>query len=251
MAFEEVPGGVEVQHLMGLGADWHAIGDAEIERYVAHSERAGIAHTPTLVTYLHAARLDAPAALAADPAAALLPRFYRERLWQSDANPLLALLVPGGAEEARARVAVMRDTVARLRAAGVRVLAGSDVINPFVVPGASLREELAALVGAGFTPEEVLAAATRGAGEALRVPDLGRLVPGAAADVALYRDDPTRDLAALASLEAVIAGGRLYPAEDLRRAADALRAHADRFPYAQTADLAARAAVAGIARLQR
>ena len=38
---------------------------------------------------------------------------------------------------------------------------------------------------------------------------------------------------------------------DLRRAAEALRAHADRFPYAQTADLAARAAIGGVRWLQR
>jgi imidazolonepropionase-like amidohydrolase len=251
LAFEELPGGIEVQHLMGLASDWHGTGAPEIERYAAYSTRMGIAHTPTLVTYLRAARLDEPAALAADATARLLPRLYRERLWRTRDNPLLGLLIPGGAEEARARVELMRAAIARLRAAGVAVRAGTDAINPFVVPGASLREELSALAGAGYTPEEVLALATRGAGEALAVPELGGLRPGAPADVALYREDPTRDLAALDSLEAVVAAGRLYTVEDLRAAAERLRAHADGFPYAPAADLAARAALAAVARGQR
>ena len=96
-----------------------------------------------------------------------------------------------------------------LHAAGVPVLAGTDTMNPFVVPGASLHEELRLLAGAGLGAEGALAAATRGAAAALGRPDLGRLAPGAAADAAIFREDPTRDLAALDSLEAVVAGGRL------------------------------------------
>jgi cytosine/adenosine deaminase-related metal-dependent hydrolase len=248
LPFERVAG-VEVQHLMGLTDDWQSpLPEAAIERYVTHSVRAGLAHTPTLVTYARAARLDDPAALAGDAAAARLPAFYRDRLWSLAANPLLERLVPSGPPEARARVEQMRRLVGRLRAAGVRVLAGSDVMNPYVVPGAGLQEELGQLVAAGFTPEEALALASRGAGEALRVPELGRLVPGAPADLGIYRDDPTRDLTALATLEAVVAAGRLYTVEDLRAAAERLRAHADAFPYGPLADLAARAAIAAVHR---
>jgi imidazolonepropionase-like amidohydrolase len=251
MPFQRVAG-VEVQHLMGLADDWLApLPEAAIERYAAHSARAGLAHTPTLVTYARAARLDHPLAFAADPSAQLLPRFYRARLWAPDGNPLVAWLVPGGAPEARARIARMREVVGRLHAAGVRVLAGSDTPNPGVVPGAALREELSQLASAGLEPDEALAAATSRAGEALRASGLGRLEPGAPADLGLYREDPTRDLAALATLEAVVAGGRLYTVEDLLAAAGARRAHADRQPWAVAADLAARGVVAAARRAER
>jgi imidazolonepropionase-like amidohydrolase len=243
--FERVAG-VEVQHLMGLTDEWEApLPEAAIERYVAHSVRAGLAHTPTLVTYVRAARLDDPGGLAAEPIARLLPRIYRERLWAPGANPLIDWLVPGGAPEARARIARMREVVGRLHAAGVPVLAGSDTLNPGVVPGAGLREELAELASAGLSPAEALAAATLRAGEALWRPRLGRLEPGAPADFGLYREDPTRDLAALGTLEAVVAAGRLYTTADLLAAADAQRAHADRQPFAAAADLAARGVIAG------
>lgn len=251
MPFERIAG-VEVQHLMGLAGDWLApLPESAIARYAAHSVRAGLAHTPTLVAYARAARLEDPLALAADPVVRLLPRFYRARLWAPAGNPLVAWLAPGGAPEARARLARMREVVARLHAAGVRVLAGSDTPNPGVVPGAALREELAELAGAGLGPDAALAAATSRAGEALRVPRLGRLEPGAPADLGLYRDDPTRDLAALATLEAVVAGGRLYTVENLLAAARAQRAHADRQPWAAAADLAARGVIAAARRAER
>jgi adenine deaminase len=58
-------------------------------------------------------------------------------------------------------------------------------------------------------------------GGSLRVPGLGTLAPGAPADLLLFREDPTRDLGALATLEAVVADGRLYRRKTLD---DALRA---------------------------
>jgi len=105
--------------------------------------------------------------------------------------------------------------------AGVRIHAGTDVGNPFLVPGASLHEELRHLVGAGLTPEEAWLTATRLPGEFLREPGLGTVAAGAPADLLLFREDPTRDLAALATLEAVVAGGRLYSRETLDEALEA------------------------------
>jgi adenine deaminase len=108
--------------------------------------------------------------------------------------------------------------VRRLHAAGARVHAGSDAIMPHVVPGVSLHEELRELTAAGLDPEEAWAAATRVAGGSLREPMLGTLRPGAPADLLVFREDPTRDLGALETLEAVVVRGRLYPTAWLDRA---------------------------------
>ncbi|MCP5056618.1 MAG: amidohydrolase family protein [bacterium] len=102
----------------------------------------------------------------------------------------------------------MKRVLGALREAGVPILAGSDSGNPLVVPGAALQEELRQLTDAGIPVEEVWVIATRRAGERLGVPGLGTLEEGAPADLLLFLDDPTRDLAALGSLEAVIAAGR-------------------------------------------
>jgi imidazolonepropionase-like amidohydrolase len=105
--------------------------------------------------------------------------------------------------------------VKELHDAGVPIHVGTDTMNPFVVPGASLHEEMWALVEAGLTPEQAWIAATRGAAKALRQPHLGVVRLGAPADLLIFRDDPTHDLNALHSLEAVIAAGRLYPRDVL------------------------------------
>ena len=77
---------------------------------------------------------------------------------------------------------------------------------------------------AGLDVEEAWAAATRVAGESLGVPDLGTVRAGAPADLLIFRDDPTADLRALATLQAVVAQGRLYPRADLEAAIAAHRA---------------------------
>jgi imidazolonepropionase-like amidohydrolase len=97
---------------------------------------------------------------------------------------------------------------------------GTDVLTSFVVPGARLHRELRLFVESGLTPEEALALATRGNGAFLARngrEGLGRLAPGAPADLVVFRDDPTRGLDALDRLQAVVADGRLYTRAQLER----------------------------------
>lgn len=240
--------GVEVQHLMGLTEDWAALSEREIDHYAFHSLRFGIAHTPTLVVFARAARLADAGALAADPAARWLPRFYRELLWDPARNPLVLRLTPGDWRDLEPRFAGMRRVVRRLHESGVRVLAGSDTLNPLVVPGAGLQAELAYLAEAGLGLEGAWTAATRHAGEALGVPGLGRVAEGAPADFAIYGADPSRDPAAFATLRAVVARGRLYPKVDLEAAIARRRGRLDGWLYSGLFQAAARLVIAAVTR---
>jgi len=105
------------------------------------------------------------------------------------------------------------------------VLFRSDVAQPFVIPGASLQQEMALFVEAGIGIEQVWKLATRDAGDRLGIEGLGRIEAGAPADILLFRRDPTQSLDNLASLEAVIAAGRLYRTSDLAQALDASTAY--------------------------
>jgi hypothetical protein len=205
--------GVELQHLMGLAAEGPT--NAGVRAYVERSRRIGLQHTPTLVAFARGAQLEDYDALRGDPAAQLLPRHYRELLWNPDANPLVAWLEPEGFGELPDRHRRMQQVVGLLHARGVSVLAGTDTMNPFVVPGIALHEELQHLAAAGIPPAEVLEIATRRAGDRLGVHGLGTLRVGAPADFVLFREDPTSGLAALDTLEAVVAAGRLYRRVDL------------------------------------
>jgi hypothetical protein len=53
----------------------------------------------------------------------------------------------------------------QLHEAGITLHVGTDTLNPFVVPGASLWTELRDLTQAGFTPEQAWTAAISGNGD--------------------------------------------------------------------------------------
>ena len=112
-------------------------------------------------------------------------------------------------------LAQMQRAVGHMHRAGVAIHTGTDANAPMIVPGASLHRELWLLTEAGLTPEQTLAASTRQSPAFLGVEGLGELRVGAPAELAIFREDPTRDLAALSSLLAVVRDGRLYPRAQL------------------------------------
>jgi imidazolonepropionase-like amidohydrolase len=116
--------------------------------------------------------------------------------------------------------AAMRETRAArfkmvrvLAAAGARLHLGTDVQLPFVVPGDSMHKEMKLFVEAGVPLAEIWVYATSGAAKTLNVPDHGEVREGAPADLLVFKEDPTKSLAALESMQAVIAQGRLYTAD--------------------------------------
>ena len=94
--------------------------------------------------------------------------------------------------------AARRANVAKLRAAGVTILAGSDAVNAGQFPGAGLHDELAKLVEAGMTPGEALRAATYDNARFLAgaQADFGDVARGQRADLLLVDGDPTADITA-------------------------------------------------------
>ncbi|MFD9701661.1 amidohydrolase family protein [Lentzea sp. NPDC059081] len=108
-----------------------------------------------------------------------------------------------------------RDTVAKLREAGVRLLVGTDAnasaVGPFAPKhGESMHDELALLVEAGLTPVEALRGATSLAALTFGLDDRGVVEPGKRADLLLVDGDPTGDITAARAVAGVwIAGERV------------------------------------------
>ncbi|MDV6284977.1 amidohydrolase family protein [Rhodococcus jostii] len=93
-----------------------------------------------------------------------------------------------------------------LKRAGARVLTGTDAasVNALgTAHGASLHDEFALLVDAGFTPLEVLRAATSIPADAFGLTDRGRIAPGLLADLVLIDGDPTRHIDHTLSIDSV------------------------------------------------
>ncbi len=113
--------------------------------------------------------------------------------------------------------------VGAMHRAGVRLLAGTDEMVPFVMPGFALHDELALLVEAGLTPLEALRAATIDPARFLGATDsLGTVAPGRIADLVLLDADPLADIHNTTRIRAVVANGRVFD----RAALDALLAEA-------------------------
>lgn len=95
-----------------------------------------------------------------------------------------------GSQMRRARWPVIVDNIARLHAAGVPLLAGSDAGNPGTAHGPSLHHELAMLVEAGLTPLDALRSATSIPARAFGLEGRGCLKPGCRADLLLIDGNP-------------------------------------------------------------
>jgi imidazolonepropionase-like amidohydrolase len=86
--------------------------------------------------------------------------------------------------------------LAKMRAAGVRVVLGSDSAgDPSRTIGWHAIREVDALGKAGMTPAEVIVASTRLAAETLRLDQLGTVAPGKSADFVVLNANPLENIA--------------------------------------------------------
>ena len=115
--------------------------------------------------------------------------------------------------------------VGAMREAGVGLLTGMDVSNPYMVPGFSIHEELRSLTRAGLTPAEALRAATLNPARSLEATDsLGTVERGKLADLVLLDANPLQDIGNARKISAVVLNGRFLD----RSALDQLLAEAER-----------------------
>ena len=95
--------------------------------------------------------------------------------------------------------------------AGVPMLAGTDVGNPYCFPGFSLHDELALRVDSGVTPLGALQAATLNPARFMGVTDkYGAVSPGKIADLVLLDADPLVDIHNTTRISEVFLAGKEF-----------------------------------------
>lgn len=110
------------------------------------------------------------------------------------------------------------EIVGELAHANAQLLVGTDAGNPFVVPGASLHDEIELLVAAGFPRPRVLRAATADAAKFLGAPnEAGVIAVGARADLLVLPVDPLSVALPLIP-DGVMVRGRWMPRDRLEAA---------------------------------
>ncbi|MBB4153844.1 imidazolonepropionase-like amidohydrolase [Sphingomonas jinjuensis] len=206
--------GAKVAAAAGVDAVGHGVGDAGIDDELIALMRAHrTGYVATLVVYepqqdrtflptewrdLRAperareqARMDAP--IAAIPA-------LEEKRWQ-----------------------IMRDNIARLKAAGIPIGIGTDAGIGGVYHGTSTIREIRLLTQLGLTPAEALAAATSVSARLIGSTDHGRIAPGQRADLVLTGGRPDERIDDLYDVRRVFVSGLEVPLKRLRALVDSDR----------------------------
>jgi hypothetical protein len=186
--------------------DVMALRDGEIEEAFALAHRQRVSFTPTLANFRLRLSASDPARFAPPAGAALLPAFWADA-WQVIAGH------PTGEHAIAQRLdalLALQGLVRRAHQRGIPILAGTDTLMPFVVPGESLHLEIEALHQAFGSAEAALASATTVSGRHIAEGEIGVIAPGARADLLLLREDPTLRLDALRDWQHVFADGRRY-----------------------------------------
>jgi imidazolonepropionase-like amidohydrolase len=133
--------------------------------------------------------------------------------WLTPADPLLQLLQesvapdviarmkaafgsrdPTAAAAARKQYTILERSLAKLAAAGAKVVLGADTGLEDHFFGLAEHLELQAMADAGMTPGEALIAATSRAAEYLHLDDRGSLVAGKRADLLVLDANPLDDI---------------------------------------------------------
>jgi imidazolonepropionase-like amidohydrolase len=153
-------------------------------------KKNGTAVTPTLVSVQTLANMDR--VLEPGPYSQYIPQY---------------LLTDWSRQKAQARSSIEKlawykkelgrelKIVGELQRAGVLLLAGSDSLDPYDLPGESLHRELELMVQAGLTPNEALQTATLNPAIVLgRLNDLGNIAAGKMADLVVLDANPLEQI---------------------------------------------------------
>jgi imidazolonepropionase-like amidohydrolase len=193
---------------------YRTVDDAKLDDAIARTKAAGTWNCPTLVVLDRLGRMDQPETLARPENRFASPAFRAG--WDPKKDFRLREWTPDTFEGARGGALWARALVKRLSDAGAGILAGTDVGNPWLVPGFSLHDELALLVRAGLTPYQALRAATPAPAAFLGAErELGAVAVGRRADLVLVDADPLADIANAARIDGVMLRGRWLPEADL------------------------------------
>ncbi len=107
----------------------------------------------------------------------------------------------------QARYAILERSLAKLNAAGARIILGADTGLQDHFFGLAAQRELEAMVRAGMTPAGGIVAATSRGAEYLRLDTMGSLAPGKSADFLVLDANPLDDITNTRRIAAVYVKG--------------------------------------------
>jgi len=199
----------------GIDGFTHLVRDKDMDDEVVQAiVKRRVVIMPTLQNTERGRNTEAPASLAA-----WLSGPAREAI-----GPELAAKVLGGysgrpaaqASAGRERYAILQRSLAKLAAAGARIVLGGDTglqDDPF---GFAEHRELELMVDAGMTPMQAIVAATRNGADYLGLKAAGTLVAGKQADFIVLDANPLENITNSRRIARVVVKGREVNRDSLR-----------------------------------
>lgn len=209
-----------VEHMSGIGlvvaADppgsgwagdnlgWARVDPERQALWVERSVAAGVWLCPTFVVFQKMLEPDLFARELGMDHVRHVPTFTRQ-FWKN----MNARNTPEGRAAGRDSVPARMAFLEAFVDAGGRVILGTDMGNPLVVPGYSVHEELANFAAAGLSHFQALHAATRAPAQCLGLErEFGSVAVGLRADLLLLGADPLLDVDNARAIEGVMVRGR-------------------------------------------
>lgn len=197
---------------------WNNVDRARLRSHLAEHAAAGVTHCPTLIVMHSMGRIaDAADPPQRDPRMKYVsPRSLN--FWNRPRYAQVSRLV---AQTMPARAALTFE----IYRAGIPLVVGTDLANPYVFAGSSVHDEMNMFQAAGIPAADVLKMATIGPAVLCDAADrLGSIATGKVASLVLLRENPLEDIAHVSGIEAVWLRGRHLD----RSALDALLAKIER-----------------------
>lgn len=113
--------------------------------------------------------------------------------------------------EAQKAHAIQARNLAKIHAAGVKIVLGSDGGSPW-----AHHVEMADMVAAGMSPSDVIVAATKNSAEFLRLEDAGTIAAGKRADFVVLDANPLDDITNTRKIDSVYLRGAAIDREAIR-----------------------------------
>lgn len=216
--------------LTRLWAEYAKLERAQIQTLCKKVADGGMALCPTLIVIDRVGQMQEPATKE-DPRLQYVSPSMRA-FWDSGRYS------PGMAQAMRTALPYQQKLLKDLFDAGVTLLCGTDLANPYVIAGFAVHDEMVLLQAAGLPASEVLKAAVTNPARVFGVADrLGAVATGKTASLLLVGADPLRDVKHARDIRGVFLRGRWFD----RRALDGVLAEV----RAKAAPVAAQAGAAG------
>ena len=196
---------------------WKEVDDERLAAVAGSMRAAGVWSCPTLVVMQKWAQGEAADALFARPEMRYLSPLMRNAWRPRSPFNYLSNVPASFVQAAHDALPFQLLAVRALRDAGAPLLLGTDMGNPYVMPGFAVHEELGYLVEAGLTAYEALRAGTAEAARCMgAAEDWGTLVVGRRADLLLLAANPLEDVRHAAQRVGVVLHGRWLSEEELQ-----------------------------------